>query len=325
MIKIKIVGDSNGWEGSNTLFDPNIQTEDADGLLCWGLPNSEYYKYKGIKAWYYSEPLYFSMRRYFQMRLSQLRSPQGDFLHFSRKDRKFNIPMVTHYSPLTIEDTPWEERRNDCIAIVSNHGGKWWWLSRAHMLRNQFATNPRVTLFGSRKAWQLFKETPFSKPCAPLNYSNEWPSECQWYDPQHVELLAKYRYVIALENSCEYNYLSEKLINAFRAGAMPIYHAHPSVRNLLNGAKWFDPSDYGFSVDATLEAAMNAGHRDIQLQNYAWLNSYNCSRGNCCRVWERISDYFVRRLSADGIKLSLLSPNIELGLVRSSSLSHPTN
>lgn len=296
MITIKVVGDSNGWKASQVCFDPTVKLNAADGLLCWGLPDNEFYKYKGVKAWYLSEPLYFSARRFFQIRASQILSRGGDFLHFSRRDSKVHVPMITHYSPLTISNVTWEQKRNSCIALVSNHGGKGWWLSRSHTLRNKFITNPRVDLFGSLAAWQRFQKTPFSAPSIPSNYKGEWPSHFQWHHPQHIEALARHRYIIALENSCEQNYLSEKLINAFRAGSIPIYWAHSSVRKHLEGAKWIDPSDYNFDVDKTLDAAIAADHRDFQIANERWLKSIRCSKSDGYNVWATIGKYFIKRL-----------------------------
>lgn len=298
MITIKVLGDSNGWRAKRAIFDPHIDTKSADGLLSWGLPTQEFNRYNGVKAWYFTEPLFFNTTRFTHLCYSYLRSQPADFLHFSRRRRRLHVPMITHYSPMPISSRPWQERLDTFLAVVSNFGGKAWWLNHSHQLRNRFITHPRVNLFGSLKEWREFKPSLLERVAIPANYRGEWDSTCTWKDPSHVEQLSKYRYIIALENSCEHRYLTEKLVNAFRAGSVPIYHAHPSVRELLRGAKWIDPADHGFSVDATLDAALAADHEDITAHNFQWLKSNSCASTDGWEVWNRLGDYFHDRLNA---------------------------
>jgi hypothetical protein len=66
----------------------------------------------------------------------------------------------------------------------------------------------------------------------------------------------------------------EKFVNAARAGCIPIYHAHPSVKKrFLTGARWVDPADFGFSPHKTIEHALAQDQTESRRINNAWLMS----------------------------------------------------
>jgi hypothetical protein len=79
---------------------------------------------------------------------------------------------------------------------------------------------------------------------------------------------------VCLENSLEPHYFTEKFVNAVRAGCIPVYHAHPSVRKqFLAGANWIDPADFGFSPERTIEYALQQDQAEFRRINDAWLES----------------------------------------------------
>jgi hypothetical protein len=79
---------------------------------------------------------------------------------------------------------------------------------------------------------------------------------------------------VCLENSAEPHYFTEKFVNAARAGCIPVYHAHPTVRNeFLCDAKWVDPADFGFSPRRTIEYALAQDQSEFRRANDKWLKS----------------------------------------------------
>lgn len=120
-----------------------------------------------------------------------------------------------------------------------------------------------------------------------------------WLTIDHVGALARYRTVVCLENATVPYYFTEKFVNAARAGCVPVYHAHRTIRQtVLKGAAWIDPGDYGFNAPATLDAASRCDAEAIRRQNWAWLESEQLKQTNGWRIWSRVADYFVARVAA---------------------------
>jgi hypothetical protein len=72
----------------------------------------------------------------------------------------------------------------------------------------------------------------------------------------------------------EPNYFTERFVNAARAGCIPVYHAHPSVKKqFLAGARWVDPADFGFSPQRTIEHALAQDQSEFRRANDLWLKS----------------------------------------------------
>lgn len=292
MLKIRLLGKPTGWSVGRVIFDPMIPVEACDGMLCWGACREEFLRYRGPRAWYFDEPRRFSIRRAIQFRQA-LRNLDGrDFLHHSNSDAKFRTPCVTHYGPMSIA-APHRSKRGT-VAVVSNFGGRLWFLKTEARLRNRFILHDSVELYGHSVSWKRFRSSPWAKPSVPRNYRGEWPSN--WYDKDHIDAMAKYKVAVCFENSNEPFYFTEKFVNAARAGCVPVYHAHPSVRDsVLTGAKWIDPVDYSFDVSTTLAAARECDSKSIIEQNYEWLYSEAVSETEGNRVRSRIAAFFLER------------------------------
>jgi hypothetical protein len=86
------------------------------------------------------------------------------------------------------------------------------------------------------------------------------------------------------------------MVNAARAGCVPIYHAHSTVRErFLQGARWIDPADHDFNVERTIRAALAADHDRIREQNYTWLQSSQLDPTEGYAIWTRIANILVDR------------------------------
>ena len=59
-----------------------------------------------------------------------------------------------------------------------------------------------------------------------------------------------------------------------KAGCVPIYHAHPSVKAaFLEGAIWVDPEDYNFDAKATMDAALRMNREEVAVANTRWIQT----------------------------------------------------
>ena len=95
------------------------------------------------------------------------------------------------------------------------------------------------------------------------------------------EAVAPYKYHIALENSRVRDYVSEKLTDAYLAGAYPLYHGCPNIGDYFQAEAYtpIDISNPGRAV-ATIEQAIDEGRYEAHLAD-VWaarttvLNRYN--------------------------------------------------
>jgi hypothetical protein len=115
---------------------------------------------------------------------------------------------------------------------------------------------------------------------------------------EQLKFLAGYKVAVCLENSIEPYYFTEKFVNAARAGCVPVYHAHPTVRNgILRGAFWIDPADYGFDVPRTIGAALAAPLQEVQLTNHAWMARPEVQATQFDGVWAQLAAIFARKVN----------------------------
>ncbi|KAL4118670.1 hypothetical protein PRIC2_010995 [Phytophthora ramorum] len=61
-----------------------------------------------------------------------------------------------------------------------------------------------------------------------------------WYNDDAVTTFQRYKFVIAFENGAVPGYVTEKLVNPFLAGSIPIYLGSPSVSELFNPDSFID-------------------------------------------------------------------------------------
>jgi hypothetical protein len=293
MLRIRLISSPKPpqWHHPRVVFDPDIPLERCDGLLAWGAPTPEFLSYHGPRAWYIAEPLTHNMfrTRLFQDALRTL--PEHEFLHHSNPNPKYRFPSVTHYGELTLP--PAIPRAGGIIATVNNYGNRIWWIWPAFRFRNAFILHPKVDLYGNQEDWARFRRWPWSRQGPPPNYRGPTNAP-NCYRLDYVEVLARYRVNVCLENALTPYWFTEKFVNAARAGCVPVYHAHPTVRDtFLQGAQWIDPRDFGFDVSATLAAAEACDDAAIRELNYRWLQSEPLRKTEGYAIWSQIADHFV--------------------------------
>lgn len=268
-------------------FSTEIEAREADALLCEWAPTRELLDFDGPRAWYTAEPrtnprigvLAHRDQRRFAQRLSP-----WEALHHAHPDPHLRVPHVTH---ATAEPTDYAGPREErAVSVVSNFGGPIWNRGPGVRLRNAFATSHRVALYGRPDKWRYFRPRYLSRRGLPPNFAGG----VEGTGLDKIDLLARYRVAVCLENTCEPWYFSEKFVDAARAGCVPVYHAHETVRrSVLSGARWVDPADHDFDVERTLDAAFTLDREAVAEQNFGWLGTDAVRATSELAVWERIA------------------------------------
>jgi hypothetical protein len=120
-------------------------------------------------------------------------------------------------------------------------------------------------------------------------------------DEDHVQFLSTYKVVVCLENCVEPYYFTEKFVNAVRAGSIPVYHAHPVVKErFLNGAKWVDPADFGFNPRRTIEFALAQNQAEFRQVNDSWLHSGILAETENNRVFSNLYKIIAGKIKSPG-------------------------
>lgn len=270
-------------------FLPYSPDARGDGYLAFSTPTPGLWDFPGLRAWYWSEPITFdrlSVRRV--VRYLRQRKHFA-FLHHS-ESADVVMPVLTHYTLQPQFREP-GARLNAAVAVVSNHGGVFWRFKRGERLRNRFVLCEEVELFGSELAWSAFRRWPWSSAGTPKNYRGAWTAS--YLEGEHIARLSKYQAAVCLENCVIPNYFSEKFVNAVRAGCVPIYAAHSSVRTTyLDGALFVDPANHNFDPVATVQAALALDREAVAKQNFRWLESPAVQSTGDQAIWRRIAEYF---------------------------------
>lgn len=65
-----------------------------------------------------------------------------------------------------------------------------------------------------------------------------------WTEQKLIDEYSKYRFVLCMENSVVDGYITEKIINAFKSGAIPIYWGTDMAKKLFNPKAFINVSDF---------------------------------------------------------------------------------
>ena len=90
-----------------------------------------------------------------------------------------------------------------------------------------------------------------------------------------------------------------------RAGCIPVYHAHATVKtSFLSGARWIDPADFGFSSRRTIEFALDQDQTKFRSINDAWLESGILAATDELKVIPKLHEIISAKLKARNCKSS---------------------
>jgi len=97
-------------------------------------------------------------------------------------------------------------------------------ITSGHRLRHEIAERVSVDIYGGSYMYLPYTVTrPFAPDHSPCHLSN-----------QKYRGLKDYRFSIVIENCKEDYYFTEKLIDCFLSGTIPIYYGCPSIGNFFN-------------------------------------------------------------------------------------------
>jgi len=284
---------------SGVIFSPFVDLDDADGAIWEYFPtDSTILEYSGVKALYCCEPSWHSQYRSKLIKNIIRNLDLDERLNYANPDPKYRVPHITNYKGDHFYNN--KNRNTKAVAIVSNSGGRLGFLNQSMRLRNQLVTNKFVDLFGKKSSWSKYSWNGL-KPWSsyPHNYKGELNWEGSWLSEEQVKFMSQYKAAVCLENISEPFYFTEKFFNAARAGCIPIYHAHPSVRDgILQGAKWIDPIDFNFNSNQTLQAALDTSLEDFQNQNYLWLQKPEVKATGFDGVWSTLGNIFKNKCNS---------------------------
>jgi Glycosyltransferase family 10 (fucosyltransferase) C-term len=258
----------------NISYSPRLPLGNADALIVLYDPSEEMLSFQGPKLWYTIEPSWHPHFHRHPIGRKLMRVlDHSEHIFYGNPNSKYRISHPTYRGPLTLPRV--SISKPAAVACVSNFGGRIWFLKPQIRLRNQMILCPLVELFGNPKSWAGFRHFPkLWIKLPPSNFQRRGSPGKNDKDEEHARFLSEYKVAVCLENCVEADYFTEKFVNAVRAGCIPVYHAHPSVkRRFLGGAKWVDPADFGFSPQKTIQYALEQDQAQYRLVNDAWLRS----------------------------------------------------
>lgn len=268
------VSDWGEFRSGDVLYSSRISLSEADGLVVLYDPSDELLRFRGPKVWFTLEPSWHHHFRSHPVGKRLIRElDETEHIFYGNPNEKYRVPHPTHHGPITLPRLPASEPA--AVASVTNFGGRLWFLKRHIWLRNRMILCPLVKLYGNPKSWSCFSPFPFlwlKRP--PRNFQGRSSPGNDANAEEHTRFLSGFKVAVCLENCVEENYFTEKFVNAVRAGCIPVYHAHPTVKKqFLGGAKWVDPADFGFSPTRTVAFALSQDQNEFRRVNDAWLAS----------------------------------------------------
>ena len=112
--------------------------------------------------------------------------------------------------------------------------------------------------------------------------------------PQHkILFLSDYRFSVAFENASTPGYTTEKLVEAFQAGTIPIYWGDPQVDLDFNPRAFLNADDFG-SYQELAEAVLTLDRDTARFRSMLAEPVYVNDQLPTCADNERIFEFFER-------------------------------
>ena len=277
------------------LFSSEVPLKEADGLFVLKDPSEEFVRFEGPRLWYHNEPSWHAHYHHHPVGRHIVRAlPMSSRAWYAHPDPHLRVPHLTtgnDFSKLRAG------RSEPCAAsCVANYGGRLWFSKRHIWQRNRMILQPQVKLYGPEASWRRFRRFPAVwKQGPPSNYCG--PPAANHPTVEHVFFLSGHKVCVCLENICEPLYFTEKFVNAVRAGCIPVYHAHSTVRErFLKGASWVDPADHGFNPGRTIAYALRQSQAEFRRINDNWLDSGILGETTPQSFWNRIAGIMRERI-----------------------------
>lgn len=65
-----------------------------------------------------------------------------------------------------------------------------------------------------------------------------------WDNSKLIDIYSQYKFVLAMENTCSHGYITEKIINAFYSGAIPIYWGSSNINDFFNEKAFINVNNF---------------------------------------------------------------------------------
>lgn len=120
-----------------------------------------------------------------------------------------------------------KSKKKFCLCIISNENASF----RKDFIQ-KLMEYKKVDCYG-----KLFK-----------NISNEVIETTSWYNPNILDIINDYKFMICMENSHIPNYWTEKIINGFLGNTIPIYWGDPNIENVFNPLSFININNLGMDI-----------------------------------------------------------------------------
>ena len=171
-----------------------------------------------------------------------------EFIHAKIVNNLISKNIFNHSYILPRDKLSSISNKNFCCFLVSNGNNK---------IRNNFF-------------WELSKYKKIDSGGSLFNNINTKISlDSSKRDEENKKWISQYKFMITFENSSVPNYLTEKIIQAYSYGAIPIYWGDPNVTNLVNPKcfiNYYDYNDFSKLIEAV---------KRIDNDDKLYLNMYN--------------------------------------------------
>lgn len=84
-----------------------------------------------------------------------------------------------------------------------------------------------------------------------------------WYNDELYKTYSQYDFVLAMENTISKGYVTEKILNAFLAGAIPIYYGDSLVKEIFNPDSFINITDFN-SIEDCAEYISLLSNQEIE-------------------------------------------------------------
>ena len=88
-----------------------------------------------------------------------------------------------------------------------------------------------------------------SKCCGNYPETKKESPKGEWYDHDIIDIYKDYTFVIAMENKCKPGYVTEKILNAFYSGAIPIYWGSKNIDDFFNTNAFINANKFNSFFD----------------------------------------------------------------------------
>ena len=115
----------------------------------------------------------------------------------------------------------------------------------------------------------------YGKCCGKYKNTQQPRAEGNWCDINLINIYKDYKFVIAMENKCLDGYVTEKIVNAFYSGAIPIYWGSSNINDFFNKNAFINVNDYD-SFDDCINYILTMDELSIiQMQSEPIYNTEN--------------------------------------------------